>query len=444
MATGDIKGFKEVSGPVFTEQVLNATGAEIDTGTELSRFATPKAIADSKIAKKDANGNLTVVNLMEGYSTAATSGGNTTLTIASNFLQFFTGSSAQTLIMPVTSTLVLGMQWLIVNNSSGAVTVNSSGSNAIVIVPGGCQALLTCILVTGTSAASWNAQLQGISVATGKKLTVSNSLTLQATDGSTLAIGTGGTLGAGAYAAKASNAEIDTGTEDTKFVSAKGIRDSGLLSGAVSGEIAGLTDKATPADADVIMAEDSAASNAKKKLSWTNIKTTLKTYFDTLYMTLAGGTLTGNLTLGENTSVDLDPVLSADGKYTGICRTGTAGATLAFGNLVYLDPTDSRWELADANIAAGADGDPRGILGMCVLAAAGDGSATKILLSGVIRADAAFPAMTINAPMYVGETSGAIVVTQPSTADVVIRVVGFALTADELYFNPSNDYITHT
>jgi len=123
---------------------------------------------------------------------------------------------------------------------------------------------------------------------------------------------------------------------------------------------------------------------------------------------------------------------------------GTAGATLAFGDLCYLDPTDSRWELADANIAAGSDGDPRGILGICVLAAAADGSATKMLLHGMVRADTAFPALTINAPAYVSETAGDIVVAQPTTADVVIRVVGFAVTADALFFNPSPDYITHT
>lgn len=158
----------------------------------------------------------------------------------------------------------------------------------------------------------------------------------------------------------------------------------------------------------------------------------------------SGGMMTGDMTLGENTSVALDPVLSADGKYTGITRTGTAGGALAFGDSVYLDPTDSRWELVDGNIAAGSDGDPRGILGICVLAAAADGDATKILLYGTVRADAVFPTFTINAPVYIGETAGDLVVTQPTTADVVIRVVGFGLTADELFFNPSNEYITHT
>ena len=34
--------------------------------------------------------------------------------------------------------------------------------------------------------------------------------------------------------------------------------------------------------------------------------------------------------------------------------------------------------------------------------------------------------------------------TQPTTADVAIRVVGIAFTADVLYFNPSMDHITHT
>ena len=52
--------------------------------------------------------------------------------------------------------------------------------------------------------------------------------------------------------------------------------------------------------------------------------------------------------------------------------------------------------------------------------------------------------MTVNNPQYVSETAGDITGTQPTTTDVVIRVVGFALTADELFFNPDNVYITHT
>ena len=157
---------------------------------------------------------------------------------------------------------------------------------------------------------------------------------------------------------------------------------------------------------------------------------------------LAGGTMSGNITLGENAALALDPAGSADGKYTGITVTATAGYTQAFGDLVYLDPTDSRWELCDANAAAAADGDSRGMIGMVVVAGT-DGNACTILLIGAIRADAKFPTFTINNPVYVSETAGAVTQTQPTTTDVVIRVVGFALTADEMYFNPSRDYITH-
>ena len=48
------------------------------------------------------------------------------------------------------------------------------------------------------------------------------------------------------------------------------------------------TDKATPVNGDNIPLLDSADSSKLKKLSWTNIKATLKTYFDTLYQ--ASGT----------------------------------------------------------------------------------------------------------------------------------------------------------
>lgn len=47
------------------------------------------------------------------------------------------------------------------------------------------------------------------------------------------------------------------------------------------------TSKATPVDADELGLVDSAASNVLKKLTWANVKATLKTYFDTLYGALA-------------------------------------------------------------------------------------------------------------------------------------------------------------
>lgn len=158
-------------------------------------------------------------------------------------------------------------------------------------------------------------------------------------------------------------------------------------------------------------------------------------------LTTAGGTLTGDLTYGENTALVLDAALSADGKYCGIVEAGTAGATLAFGDICYLAAVDSRWELADASAAATA-GDVK--LGICVLAAAADGSATTMLLYGKIRADLAFPAFTITAPVHISETAGDLVVAAPTTTDSVTRRVGFANTADELFFCPSNDYYTHT
>ena len=170
---------------------------------------------------------------------------------------------------------------------------------------------------------------------------------------------------------------------------------------------------------------------------------TSKTLTSPTLTTPSAFTTGGTITLAENTSIALDPAGSADGKFSGTTVTGTAGYTQAFGDLVYLDPTDSRWEAADANAAAAADGDSRGILGIVVVAGT-DGNACTILLHGIVRADTAFPALTIGAPVYVSETAGDIVVTQPTTTDVVIRIVGVAITADEIFFNPDFTWTTHT
>ena len=190
------------------------------------------------------------------------------------------------------------------------------------------------------------------------------------------------------------------------------------------------TELATVADDDLIPWVDSAAAFIFKKLK----AITLKLYI------MAGGTLTGELNLGENAGLVVDSALSADGKYSGITEAGTAGATLAFGDLCYLNNEDGRWELTDANVADGFDKR----LGICVLAAAADGDATKMLLFGKVRADAKFPTMTVGAMQFMSETAGAIVSAQPTTSNACVRVVGHATTADELFFNPSPDYITRT
>lgn len=155
---------------------------------------------------------------------------------------------------------------------------------------------------------------------------------------------------------------------------------------------------------------------------------------------LTAGVLAANVTLGEGAGqIVLDAALSADGTYSGIIEAGTAAATLAFGDLVYFVAASSRWDLTDADAEATA-GPVK--LGICVQAAASNGSATTILLWGKVRADANFPTLTIGAPVYVSTTTGDIQVAKPTGTDDVVRVIGYGNTADELFFCPSNDYVT--
>lgn len=141
----------------------------------------------------------------------------------------------------------------------------------------------------------------------------------------------------------------------------------------------------------------------------------------------------------ENRPLELTPALSADGKFSGIVQQGVCGETLVFGNLVYLKASDSRWWKTLASAVA-TSGDVK--IGICVLAG-NAADTTKILLFGNVRADSLFPSLTISAPVYISATAGLITNTAPTTTDYVIRKIGFGNTADELFFNPSNDYYTH-
>lgn len=93
------------------------------------------------------------------WTSTATAAGTTTLTKTSNNTQIFTGSTTQTCVLPVASGLLLGIKFRIYNQSTGAVTVQSSGANTILVLPGNTAAEFMCILLSGTTAASWQVSL---------------------------------------------------------------------------------------------------------------------------------------------------------------------------------------------------------------------------------------------------------------------------------------------
>ena len=161
------------------------TGVLQGNGTAISAASVSSTPAVSSLVQTDANGNAGITNVNLGYSTTVTNGGTTTLTVSSNNQQYFTGSQNQTVVMPVTSTLTLGQEWLLDNNSSQSIEIQSSGGNTIFTLAGGTSAYITCTTISGTGSSSWDFDYLGVGIASGKKLSVSNSLTLAGTDGTT-------------------------------------------------------------------------------------------------------------------------------------------------------------------------------------------------------------------------------------------------------------------
>lgn len=108
----------------------------------------------------------TAYNNISGYTSTASSGTTITFTAASSPRQIITGTTAQTITLPVVSTLELGYRYEIVNNSTNIITINSSGGNLVTALSPGGGVKVRCILLTGTTAASWDYGWNDLSIDT--------------------------------------------------------------------------------------------------------------------------------------------------------------------------------------------------------------------------------------------------------------------------------------
>jgi hypothetical protein len=231
----------KITARASASDVLTVTRGEEGTS------ATTWAIGDL-IEQRITAGELTDFRTRPGFTTTATSAGTLTLTKGSTEIQTLTGSTTHTVVLPVVSTLYTGKSFTINNNSTGIVTVNSSGSNAVVAIQPGNSADIICVLITGTTAASWtvmtafgasNGALPGTLSVTGattllSTLAVTGATTLSSTLGVTGATSLSSTL------AVTGITTIANGTVAAPSLVFAGDADSGFFKGTGASILAGL------------------------------------------------------------------------------------------------------------------------------------------------------------------------------------------------------------
>lgn len=177
--TGTATGFTAGAATTLAT-ARNIGGSSFNGSADVTSFPAPGAIGGTT----PATGAFTTLYANSealGSQTIPTAGGTTTLTAASPFLTQFTGTLAQTVVLPSAVTLLLGTRYKLDNNSTGTLTVNTNGGATFWIVAAGCDILLTCIGI-GTSTGTWEKDYLAANVATGKSLTSINTLSFSGTD----------------------------------------------------------------------------------------------------------------------------------------------------------------------------------------------------------------------------------------------------------------------
>lgn len=201
---------------------------------------------------------------------------------------------------------------------------------------------------------------------------------------------------------------VDTGTSgDAAFCINGGSLSEGgndvLTEGAA--EFSAITEKTTPVSADLILIEDSAASNAKKKVQISNLP-------------------------GGGSDLDLDTYQIVMTVYNG------SGGTMSAGDLAVITDDQSSTPLAvlaDADSTTTATGKL-----VCINETINTANSGEAVVKGYVSG---FSGLTDGAPQYISTTAGDFTETAPSGDGDIVRIAGYAMSATEILFDPSNSWL---
>ena len=145
----------------------------------------------------------------------------------------------------------------------------------------------------------------------------------------------------------------------------------------------------------------------------------------------AGVEITGNVILQDDGNIVLDTSIAAN-QSSGI--TIKIGTTTLVVNKVYRYSALNTWTQTDNTTAASAGAS--GLLGYASVG--GVASTVGIVTQGVVFDSG--HGFAVGGILYL-TTSGNLTTTIPTTTNNTLRIMGYALTADEIYFDPDNTYI---
>jgi hypothetical protein len=126
----------------------------------------------------------------------------------------------------------------------------------------------------------------------------------------------------------------------------------------------------------------------------------------------------------------LGAILTSDGTYTGVTLPATVDTNGVGVGAVLAQGADFHWDEADADAVANCYG---------LALALESGTGTKLLL---LQGQLCHTAWNWSPGLvYLSTTQGTLTQTPPSGTNDVVMVVGFALSADTIYFNPSGAWV---